>query len=276
MLRILSPLLLALVAAPAAAQSVIDDFETYAIGTSFAENTGSVSIDDTTVTGTGQGPGLVTDGCTYSAFGGEIQWNGDGYFGLGSRSILSNFTNTITLEYDSAVTDIDLELKAFSGSPDTATITGLLGGSVVFTSAPIAIAGPTPVPYNSSGVAVDELQITGTNAWSPILDNHAYRGGPQLAINGLCPGPATVVVTGATPFATIAFASSSALGSFTIPSGACAGTTLGLASPTLLGFATADGTGTVNLAVTLPAGFCGDFLQAVDLGTCTPSNTTPF
>ena len=273
--RVLLPVFLGLLATPtAAAQSVIDDFETYSIASGSAETTGSISLDDTTITGTGQGPGLVSDGCTYSAYGGELQWNGDAYFGLGTRTLLANLVNTLTLEYDSPVTQVDLELKAFSGFPDSVVITGLLGGSVVYTSAPIAVAGPGAVPFSLTGTTVDEISITGSYTFSPIIDNHAYRGGMRLDINGLCPGPATVVLTGATPFGSVAFASSPALGTYSIPSGPCLGTLIDLATPTLLGYETADGSGTINLPVFLPAGLCGQFVQAVDMTTCIISNTT--
>ncbi|MHC4838357.1 MAG: hypothetical protein ACYTF3_09280 [Planctomycetota bacterium] len=99
--------------------------------------------------------------------------------------------------------------------------------------------------------------------------------GPRLALNGPCPGPSTVVLDFATPFAPVAFAYG-APGSFTIGSGSCAGTTIAIGSPTLAGIFGADAAGSLSLAVTLPPALCGLTLQAVDLTACTVSNTVIF
>ena len=66
--------------------AVIEDFEAYVVAVGGAENTGSLFLDDTTITGTGQGPGLVLGGCFYSCAAGSLQWNGDTYFGLPTKT----------------------------------------------------------------------------------------------------------------------------------------------------------------------------------------------
>jgi len=260
---------------PGTAPPVVDDFETYIVAVGNAEVIGSDMLDDLTITGTGQGPGLVADGCTYSAgAGGALQWNGDAWFGTTTKSFLSDTASTLTLFYDSPQGDISFDLDAYSGFADTATVSGYdAGGILVFSNPPINLPGGFPVNFAYLGAAVSEVRIVGSAfSWSPIIDNHAYRGGGlTLAINGPCPGPATVTLAGAAPFAGVAFANGPG-GSFTIPGGPCAGTSLGISGPTLLGIFSADAAGSISLAVTLPAGFCGSTLQAVDISSCTASN----
>lgn len=51
-----------------------------------------------------------------------------------------------------------------------------------------------------------------------------------LTVTGACPGPITIAASGATPGGTVAIAWSATTGTFALPSGTCAGTTLGLAA----------------------------------------------
>jgi len=96
----------------------------------------------------------------------------------------------------------------------------------------------------------------------------------RLALEGDCPGAATLRSTGNEPAGTVGFVYAFAPGEFTIPGGICAGVTLGLAAPvTLGGTATADGVGVAELPVNLPNGACGNvFVQSVDATTCRTSN----
>jgi len=93
-----------------------------------------------------------------------------------------------------------------------------------------------------------------------------------LSVTGACPGPVTVDITGATPFSQVVVAWSVSTGSFTIPAGGCAGTTLGLGSPNVLTILVTDVLGSASLAANAPAAACGLYLQAVDLGNCTTGN----
>lgn len=98
-------------------------------------------------------------------------------------------------------------------------------------------------------------------------------GGVSLAYRGPCPGPVTAAVSGATPGGTVGLIYSSNTGSFTIPSGICAGTVTGLAAPvTLFGTATADGSGNATFSGTAPQVACGLYIQAIDASTCGTSN----
>lgn len=96
----------------------------------------------------------------------------------------------------------------------------------------------------------------------------ATAGVFDVTIAGTCPGPVTVTVTGATPGGQVGIGWSTSTGSFTIPSGPCSGTVMGLSSPSLLAMVTADGSGTATLSGTAPSAACGAFVQAVDITTC--------
>jgi len=255
------------------AASVVDDFETFSVTVGGALVIGVDTLDDTTIA-SGQGPGLVADGCTYTAGpGGSLQWNGAAYFGTTSQNILSHTNGVLTMLYDSPTGDISFDLDAYAGFADTATVTGYDDlGILVFTSAPITLPGGVPVPYSYSGTPVHEIRVTGSAfSWSPLLDNHAYGpGGPSLDILGSCPGLVDIQVSHATPFGAVALAYGPA-GSFTLAAGPCPGITLDLAAPNLLILVGADVSGFFSLSVTAPAGACGISLQAVDLGACLTS-----
>ena len=62
-------------------------------------------------------------------------------------------------------------------------------------------------------------------------------------------------------------------GTFIIPSGPCAGLSIDIGAPTLAGFFTANASGDLSISTTLPAGACGLTVQAVDMATCTKSNS---
>lgn len=236
--KLLPILTVALCGTPALSAQTTDSFEAYSVGVGLAETIGVPLLNDTTVTGTGQGPGLVADGCTYSTTGATLQWNGDGWFGLTSRTLLANYPD-LSLSYDVPTNSVSFTLAAFDGY-------GAAVSSVVIRS--------------------DNLQ------WSPIIDDHTYDGGSgmSLIIQGLCPGPMQLTLSGATPGGSVALAYGP-LGSFTIPSGPCIGTVLGLSGPTLAGFFTADAAGGISLGFTPPAGLCGLSVQAVDMTTCLAS-----
>ncbi|MDA0667676.1 MAG: hypothetical protein O3A50_07855 [Planctomycetota bacterium] len=103
---------------------------------------------------------------------------------------------------------------------------------------------------------------------------HTYTGGAggfTLSASGVCPGPIQISLSGASANGAVAFAYGPA-GSFVIPSSACAGTSINIASPTLAGIFSADASGNFSVAPSLPAGLCGLTLQAVDMTTCGVSN----
>ncbi|MGB0954307.1 MAG: hypothetical protein ACPG31_13905, partial [Planctomycetota bacterium] len=261
-------LVAALLSTPASAQTT-DDFELYVIGGGSAETIGVSALEDTTLTGTGQGPGLVNDGCTYNTTGTALQWNGVGWYGLGSKCINANYPD-LTLSYDAPVTSVSFNLANFDGYGDTCTINLYdAGGSLVSSTAGISIPDSTPVPFTWTGSGVTDVEIINDNLqWSPMIDDHTYtNGGMALVIQGTCPGPMQLSLTGATPGGSVALAYGP-LGTFTIPSGPCIGTVLDLGTPTLAGIFTADAAGALSFSFTAPAALCGLSVQGVDLTTC--------
>ncbi|MCL4196876.1 MAG: hypothetical protein KJZ69_05225 [Phycisphaerales bacterium] len=93
---------------------------------------------------------------------------------------------------------------------------------------------------------------------------------PSLAVTGACPGPMTFTVTGAQPGQRIALLYARGLGSMRIPSGGCAGQTLGLDSTVRLGaVTTSDSEGRAVFQAAVPPAACGRIhVQAVDALSC--------
>jgi len=87
-----------------------------------------------------------------------------------------------------------------------------------------------------------------------------------------CPGPVPPRIAGLTSRGTAAILQGSGPGSFTIPSGNCAGTVVPLANPRLLTAVNVPVSGDVTASPTFSAGMCGKSFLAVDLNTCRISN----
>jgi hypothetical protein len=88
---------------------------------------------------------------------------------------------------------------------------------------------------------------------------------------GPCAGPATLRVTGAEPRGSVALLSARGRGSAALPGGPCAGAVSGLSASglALRARGTADLGGVYELRPSLPDVACGQYVQAVDLATCT-------
>jgi len=134
----------------------------------------------------------------------------------------------------------------------------------------MCVAGDTANPYPDGQVYANP----GFGSF-PTFD-YTFRtwvdGGLTLSVSGVCPGPVQISLSGATPNGSVAFAYGLS-GSFVLPPGSCMGTVLDISSPTLAAIIGADGGGSIALAPALPAGLCGLTLQAVDLTSCSVSNT---
>jgi hypothetical protein len=104
---------------------------------------------------------------------------------------------------------------------------------------------------------------------------HTYMlSGPSLTSFGSCPGSMTYTVSGATPFGKVAFMYARGTGSQVLAGGPCGGTMLGLDSSVKLGgVISADAAGSASLSFNVPAGACGRFWgQALDVTTCGTTN----
>lgn len=262
--------------------AIIEDFELYVIGVGSAENIGALSLDSTTVTGTAQGPGLVAAGVFYSANTNSMQWNGDTYFGLPTKTILANGSDgTMYCGYALPQSSVSFTIHAFSGFADTAVVNGYdTSGTLVATSGAVNIPGPTGVPVTISGPGIQRVTISGTYSWSPIIDNNDFDGGTscglQLSIIGPCPGVNSVTVNGGVPGNLCYLGYAFGLGAYTIPGGPCVGTVLGLdasVTPVTGSPFTFDASGQVLFSAFVPAGACGAvYVQAMESPTCCTSN----
>lgn len=111
-------------------------------------------------------------------------------------------------------------------------------------------------------------------AWVAHLP--ANGGGLRLSVDSPCPsgGTAHVNWTGATPGGRVAIVLARNQGNVIIPTGPCAGTSLGLGAGGLRLVSTVrsdrDGAGTQ--AGQMPGVVCGSYLQLVDASTCATSN----
>jgi hypothetical protein len=257
--------------------TVIEDFEAYVVGPNGADDLFVLSLDETTIANN-QGPNLVLNGCTYSCTGYSLQWNDAGHFGLPSKSIAANTgaggNGVITLTYDSPVTVIGFDMHSFQGFPDSAIIKLYDGGgTLIYTSSPISIPGPTAVPFTYTATSIGSVTIDGQGRfWSPSIDNHEFGSAnvPTLMFSGTCPGPMTIGAKNCTPNGPVAFLYGAA-GSFTKNGNPCNGLQLAIANPTLAGVVTANGNGKAAVNVNMPSGLCGRTVQALDVATCTPT-----
>lgn len=263
--------------------AVVEDFEAYLIAPGSAELTGSQVIFEGTITGTGQGPGLVLPGCSYYCdSAGQLQWNGDSYFGLASKKILATTpTQQLGIRYYVPQPSVSLNLHAFDGFPDIARIDAYDNtGALVASVGPINVPDSSPVPVTVTAANISRVEINGANyAWSPIIDDHDYDSGTscglQLSVSGSCPGPMTFTVNGGAPGDPCKFGYAFGTGSYVIPIGPCAGTVTGLdatATP-VPGIYPFDGAGQVNQVFVIPPAACGlIYVQAFNFADCCTSN----
>ncbi len=159
---------------------------------------------------------------------------------------------------------IEVGLSTVAGAQGTvvATLTPTVG---VFTQVSATF---------TAGVAASYLSVSAApffDGWTHI-DGVELTGGFTLTKTGTCAGPVGLTTTGGTGGGAVALLYGNP-GSSTKPSGVCAGTTVSLAQPTLAAVITANAAGTAALGFNAPAGACGRTIQAVDLVSCSVSNT---
>ncbi|HMT79954.1 MAG TPA: PEP-CTERM sorting domain-containing protein [Azonexus sp.] len=178
----------------------LEDFEALTLASG---NATGVSCDTGNVLSSasicnGQGPGLVNPGISLLKSNGGFQWDAAGYFGAPSKEFLigAGPGQPLVIDFTSAVTAFGLDLRAFSGFDDTASIDILAADDVT------VIGTLSGVALSSSGVPVfagwedaggiGGLSLTQTGqSWSPIIDNVEW-GGVRNAI----PEPGSLVLFG--------------------------------------------------------------------------------
>jgi hypothetical protein len=138
-------------------------------------------------------------------------------------------------------------------------------------------------PGNPFIPSVAKLTAFGEDGFGEILvvdrdDGEIFRVEPvlSLSVTGSCPGAITVQIDGATPLGKVSLGWSKNLGGFTLLRGHCAGTTVSLKNPTILFKGHTDDLGSKTIQTTAGTSFCGGYIQAMDLETCTVSPAIPF
>ena len=186
------------------------------------------------------------------------------------------------------------------GSAGAATITGSFSHPVYTVSALIGISGGSDEMeiYDAAGASLgsmvgDDVVVTLTSvtpiasfeirpiaSTTPAIDNlefDAATTGPALSVAAGAPGGSmTFAFAGYTPAGLIAVVYGPA-GSYSVPSGSCAGLGLGLNPlnfPPVAALITlsADAAGAASLTQNVPAAGAGLSVQAVDAASCTASN----
>jgi len=168
---------------------VLEDFETFSV-VGGAVNTDCAILNSASICN-GQGPGLVVPGINIVASQ-QIQWDDAGYFGAPSKEILSNSGDgTIRVNFLSLVTAFGIDLRAFTGFPDTAVLT-------VYATDNVTVIGSVPGIALGSGLTfagweslsgIGGFSVSQTQSWSPILDNLEFG---VAAV----PEPATLLLLG--------------------------------------------------------------------------------
>lgn len=135
----------------------------------------------------------------------------------------------------------------------------LLGGAVA-AGAALAPAAPPPSSDPFGSVPHDDFV------------EEMPAGGIELSVSGECPGEIILFAINATPGGRVGFAYSFAEGSTPVPG--CPGLSVDLARAVLAGIATANEFGDAMISGMVPPAACGVVIvQAVDVATCTKSNT---
>jgi hypothetical protein len=173
--------------------STTDDFERFTIGTGDATNLNVSNLDSTTIAN-GQGPGLVEPGVLYrDPSDVQLQWNGDQYFSLNSRTLLANgAAGRIDNFFSGPTQAMGLDLKSYrgfgySGKMDVYDTSLNLVGTVSFTLS--GSPGASQFVGFRHDPGIGSLVISSSNyTWSPIIDDHTW---------GVVPEPSAMIALGA-------------------------------------------------------------------------------
>ena len=159
----------------------LEDFESFDLPEGEGALLDVATLDDTTVAN-GQGPGLVEVGATYVDHENTtLQWNGDAWFGLVTKSILSGSLELgaqINIVYGPLVQAMGVDLVNFEGFGYTGTVTFKDGAGQVLGTIPVMLTG-TPNErvfvgwQHAAGIGSVEIESP-TYTFSPIIDDHGY------------------------------------------------------------------------------------------------------
>ena len=169
------------------ASAVTETFEGYSISAGNAEVLGVTTLDSTTVAN-GQGPGLVIGGFSISSS--ELQWNGNGYYGLSTESVSGS--DPLTIDFTSLTRAFGVDLETYSGFPNTfnATVYATDNTTVIGMISGISVPTPSAVFFGFQDTAgIGSVTFSDASAgFSPVLDNLEFGSG------GAVPEPSSIVL----------------------------------------------------------------------------------
>lgn len=172
----------------------------------------------------------------------------------------------------------------YAFDPDSGTNTQLGGPNTFINDAGMSYDADTQLywvfDYSGNVFKVDPARgyqmQTAASALPSIDASETISRGVTMGLRvtaGACPGLVTFEVRDATPNRQVAFAGGGS-GNSTIRGGQCAGTRLPIRNPRLLGTAQANGAGVATFQANVPGAACQREIVAVDLSSCSISNTT--
>ena len=172
---------------------VTENFENYNVPDGNGDGL-QATLDSSTVVN-GQGPGLVVNGVTFVAGSSNLQWNGANYFGSPSKELVAG--QPMNIDFSVPVNAFGLDLRAFTGFGDTATVTifGTDDSTVLDTISPIGLAGTgVPVFFGYQDIAgIGKIELTQQSGfWSPMIDNLTFAQSAAAST----PEPSTVLGLG--------------------------------------------------------------------------------
>ncbi len=163
------------------------DIDTFEGATNTASTVTFPSLAATTVVAGAGGPGLVSADVTYTGSPNlTLLYNGD--FGLSTHTLQGAGENPVTLTFSTPMAFIGFDMQAFSGYPQTGTVTVYGPGSVILDSE--NVNGPFFGWADSGGITQVVIADVGANSFIN-LDNVTY--GPVSAV----PEPAPVILIAA-------------------------------------------------------------------------------
>lgn len=270
------PLVLALLAAPAAAQSgTLDQVSPFSSETSGTSASGaSFNFDATSLTWQSE----TVAGYTGQLEGVEFEVNGTVGATFDVAILLGNAWQTSTPVYSGTYTltsgTNELAFVDVTGSSINLNAGDAYVIQITGTGAGVWGTGSYESPNNTLYTLPLYLN---SNLYGPEwrIGFHTYMlTGPSLTTSGSCGGTMSFIVSGATPGGKVAYMYARGTGNYVLAGGPCVGTMIGLDSTVRLGgTAGADGAGSATLTTNVPAGACGRiWVQGLDVTTCGTTN----
>ena len=161
------------------ANQVLEDFESFDVAVGDAVNLDVFSLDHNSIVN-GQGPNLVEPGAAYSDPSQiQLQWNGDQYFGLNTKTILSNGNSgDIRISFSPLVQAMGIDTRAYQGFPYDGFFDVYAGGGGLLDSIAFSLIGGGAenvfLGYrHDAGIGAVVIRSDNYH-WSPLIDNNGY------------------------------------------------------------------------------------------------------